>query len=61
MKRRKKDISNFTPLTDTDFSQSADLFEILTLYDRLPDWAKSDRLRLQITALTNQSVLIHLI
>jgi hypothetical protein len=61
MKRRKKDISNFTPLTETEFSQSAGLFEIITLWDQLPYYIQTDKLRNQIRAIFGEDILMKLL
>lgn len=57
----KKDLSDFTPLSDEDYTDSSNVLEIITLWDRLSDHCKTDKLRSQIKAIFGEDLLIHLI
>jgi hypothetical protein len=57
----KRDINDFTPLTDEEYADSSNVLEIITLWDRLGDHFKTDKLRSQITAIFGEDILIHLI
>lgn len=57
----KRDINDFTPLTDEDYADSANVLEIITLWDKLGDHFKTDSLRSQIKAIFGEDFLIHLI
>lgn len=52
----------FTVLEDDDFDNAADLFEAITLYDRMPEYLKTDKLLAQIKALASGSngILAHI-
>jgi hypothetical protein len=51
----------FTVLDDDDFDNAADILEAITLFDRMPDHLKTDKLMDQIKALANKAILSHLI
>jgi hypothetical protein len=51
----------FTVLDDDDFNDAADILEAITLWDRLADTFKTDKLRDQLKALASESILSHLI
>jgi hypothetical protein len=51
----------FTVLNDDDFNDAADVLEAITLWDRLADTFKTDKLRDQIKAIASESILSHLI
>jgi hypothetical protein len=51
----------FTVLDDDDFDNAADILEAITLWDRMPEYLKTDKLLAQIKALASESVLSHLI
>ena len=51
----------FTVLDDDDFDNAADILEAITLFDRIPDHLKTDKLMDQIKALANKAILGHLI
>jgi len=51
----------FTVINDDDFNDAADLLQAITLFDRMPDHLKTDKLMAQIKALASESVLSHLI
>lgn len=51
----------FTVLNDDDFNDAADILEAITLWDRLADTFKTDKLRDQLKALASESILSHLI
>jgi hypothetical protein len=51
----------FTPFNDDDFNDAADLLQVITLFDRMPEYLKTDKLMAQIKALASESVLSHLI
>jgi hypothetical protein len=51
----------FTPFNDDDFNNAADILEAITLWDRLADTFKTDKLRDQIKAIASESILSHLI
>ena len=57
----KKDLSDFTPLTDEEYADSSNVLEIITLWDRLADTFKTDKLRDQLKALAGEDILIYLI
>jgi hypothetical protein len=57
----KKDLSDFAPLTDEDYADSSNVLEIITLWDRLSDLYKTDKLRSQIKAIAGENILSHLI
>ena len=57
----KKDLSNFTPLSDEEYADSSNVLEIITLWDRLAYTFKTDKLSDQIKALASKSILSHLI
>ncbi len=57
----KKDLSDFTPLTDEEYADSSNVLEIITLWDRLADTFKTDKLMDQLKALGSKSILGHLI
>ena len=50
----------FTPFNDNDFNDAADILEAITLWDRMPEYLKTDKLLAQIKALASESVLSHL-
>ena len=56
-----KDAFDFTPLTDEEYADSSNVLEIITLWDRLADTFKTDKLRDQLKALASESILSHLI
>jgi putative heme iron utilization protein len=51
----------FTVLNDDDFNDAADILEAITLWDRLADTFKTDKLRDQIKAIASESIFSHLI
>jgi hypothetical protein len=51
----------FTVLDDDDFDNAADILEAITLFDRMPEYLKTDKLMAQIKALANKAILSHLI
>ena len=51
----------FTVLDDDDFNDAADILEVITLWDRMPEYLKTDKLRDQIKAIASESILSHLI
>ncbi len=51
----------FTPFNDDDFNDAADILEAITLWDRMPEYLKTDKLMAQIKALANKAILSHLI
>ena len=51
----------FTVFDDDAFDNAADLLEAITLWDRMPEYLKTDKLMEQIKALASESVLSHLI
>ena len=51
----------FTVLNDDDFNDAADILEAITLWDRLADTFKTEKLRDQIKAIASESILSHLI
>ena len=51
----------FTVSNDDDFDNAADILEAITLFDRMPEYLKTDKLMAQIKALASESVLSHLI
>jgi hypothetical protein len=51
----------FIPFNDDDFNDAADLLEAITLWDRMPEYLKTDKLMAQIKALASESVLSHLV
>jgi hypothetical protein len=51
----------FTPFNDDDFNDAADILEAVTLWDRMPEYLKTDKLMDQLKALASESVLSHLI
>ena len=51
----------FIPFNDDDFNDAADLLEAITLWDRMPEYLKTDKLMAQIKALASEAVLSHLI
>ncbi len=51
----------FIPFNDDDFNDAADILEAITLWDRLADTFKTDKLRDQIKAIASESILSHLI
>ena len=56
-----KDASDFIPLTDEEYADSSNVLEIITLWDRLADTFKTDKLRNQIKAIAGEDILIYLI
>ena len=56
-----KDAFDFTPLTDEEYADSPNVLEIITLWDRLADTFKTDKLRNQIKAIAGEDILIYLI
>ena len=52
----------FTVLDDDDFNDAADILEVITLWDRMPEYLKTDKLLAQIKALANGSngILAHI-
>jgi hypothetical protein len=56
-----KEKSEFTVLDDIDFDKSADALEVITLWDRLADTFKTDKLRNQIKAIAGEDILLLLI
>ena len=56
-----KDASDFIPLTDAQYADSSNILEIITLWDRLADTFKTDKLRNQIKAIAGEDILIYLI
>ena len=57
----KRDINGFTPLTDSEYANSSNVLEIITLWDKLGDHFKTDKLHTQIKAIFGKDFLIHLI
>jgi hypothetical protein len=57
-----KEKFEFTVLEDYDFDNAADLLEAITLYDRMPEYLKTDKLLAQIKALASGSngILAHI-
>ena len=51
----------FTVITDDAFNDAADILEAITLWDRMPEYLKTDKVMDQIKALASESVLSHLI
>jgi hypothetical protein len=51
----------FTVLDDDDFDNAANILEAITLFDRMPEYLKTDKLIAQIKALASESILNHLI
>jgi hypothetical protein len=51
----------FIPFNDDDFNDAADVLEAITLWDRMPEYLKTDKLLAQIKALASESMLSHLI
>ena len=51
----------FTVLDDDDFDNAADILEAITLWDRIPEYLKTDKLMDQIKSLASKSILSHLI
>lgn len=56
-----KEKSEFRVLDDIDFDKSADVLEVITLWDRLADTFKTDKLRNQIKAIAGEDILLLLI
>lgn len=56
-----KEKSEFTVLADIDFDKAGDVLEVITLWDRLADTFKTDKLRNQIKAIAGEDILVHLI
>jgi len=52
----------FTVLEDDDFDNAADILEVITLWDRMPEYLKTDKLMDQIKALASGSngILAHI-
>ena len=52
----------FTVLDDNDFNDAADILEVITLWDRMPEYLKTDKLTDQIKALASGSnrILAHI-
>ena len=52
----------FTVLNDDDFNDAADILEAITLWDRMPEYLKTDKLLAQIKALASGSngILAHI-
>jgi hypothetical protein len=52
----------FTVLDDDDFNDAADILEVITLWDRMPEYLKTDKLMDQIKALASGSngILAHI-
>jgi len=52
----------FTVLDDDDFDNAADILEVITLWDRMPEYLKTDKLMDQIKALASGSngILAHI-
>jgi hypothetical protein len=57
-----KEKFEFMVLEDYDFDNAADLLEAITLYDRMPEHLKTDKLMDQIKALASGSngILAHI-
>ena len=51
----------FMVFDDDDFDNAADVLEAITLFDRMPEYLKTDKLMAQIKTLASESVLSHLI
>ena len=51
----------FTVLDDNGFNDAADILEAITLWDRMPEYLKTDKLRDQLKALASKSIVSHLI
>ena len=51
----------FMVLDDNDFNDAADILEAITLWDRMPEYLKTDKLRNQIKAIAGEDILVHLI
>ena len=51
----------FTVLDDNDFNDAADILEAITLWDRMPEYLKTDKLMDQLKALASKSIVGHLI
>ena len=56
-----KEKSEFTVLADIDFDKAGDVLEVITLWDRLADTFKTDKLRNQIKAIAGEDILLLLI
>jgi hypothetical protein len=57
-----KEKFEFTVLEDYDYDNAADLLEAITLYDRMSEYLKTDKLLAQIKALASGSngILAHI-
>lgn len=53
-----KEKSEFTVLADIDFDKAGDVLEVITLWDRLADTFKTDKLRNQIKAIAGEDILL---
>jgi hypothetical protein len=59
--RLPKEASTFTPIDDDTYNKAGDVLEVITLWDRLADTFKTDKLRNQIKAIAGEDILVHLI
>ena len=57
----KRDINDFTPLTDEEYADLSNMLEIITISDLLSDHFKTDKLRRQIIVIVGEDILIYLI
>ncbi len=51
----------FTVINDDDFNDAADILQAIMLWDRMPEYLKTDKLMAQIKALASESMLSQLI
>jgi hypothetical protein len=59
--RLPKEASTFTPIDDDTYNKAGDVLEVITLWDRLADTFKTDKLRNQIKAIAGEDILLLLI
>ena len=59
--RLPKEASTFTPIDDDTYNKAGDVLEVITLWDRLADTFKTDKLRDQIKIIAGEDILIYLI
>jgi hypothetical protein len=59
--RLPKEASTFAPIDDDTYSKAGDVLEVITLWDRLADTFKTDKLRNQIKAIAGEDILLLLI
>lgn len=51
----------FNVVNDDDFNNAADILEAITLWDRMPEHLKTDKLMDQLKALASEPIFNHLI